>query len=262
MAYRVRTESFEGPFDLLLYLVNRQRIDIGSVNISEIASQYLAEVEHMKRLDLDVASDFLVVAATLLELKAASLVEADVDDLEEEFLGLDADEARNMLLSQLLRYKQYKNAAAAFDTMMVEASKRHVRSFGPPCEFMGLMPDYLAGMTLDKLARYYVECYTRRDTFLLESEHIASKPIALEGYLQSLHQRISRDKRFRFSEVVPEGSRPEIVVVAFLAVLELLKRNMVTVRQRGAFGDIEVSYIEGSGSLAESGPIEEYGEVS
>ena len=262
MAYRVRTENFEGPFDLLLYLVNRQRIDIGSVNVSEIANQYLIEVERMKRLDLDVASDFLVVAATLLELKAASLVEADADDLDEEYSGIEADDAREMLLSQLLCYKQYKNAAEAFERMLSEASKRHVRSFGPPREFVGLMPDYLAGMTLEKLARYYVECYTRRDIFLLESEHIASKPIALESYLRSFHQRISSEKRFRFSEVVPAGSRPEVVVVAFLAVLELLKRNMVTVRQRGAFGDIEVSYIEGSGTLAESGPIEEYGEVS
>ena len=80
MAYRVRTESFEGPFDLLLYLVNRQRVDIGSVNISQIASQYLDEIERMKRLDLDVASDFLVVASTLLEIKAATLVEADTSD--------------------------------------------------------------------------------------------------------------------------------------------------------------------------------------
>ncbi|MDO4532649.1 MAG: segregation/condensation protein A [Coriobacteriia bacterium] len=261
MAYRVRTESFEGPFDLLLYLVNRQRIDIGSVNISEIASQYLDEVERMKRLDLDVASDFLVVAATLLEIKAASLVDAEADELDEELADIDADDAREMLLSQLLQYKQYKNAAAAFDTMMFEASKRHVRSFGPPPEFMNLMPDYLAGMTLEDLARHYVECYMRRDTFLLESEHIASKPIPLEGYLRSLHKRISSQKSFRFSEIVPSGASAEIVVVTFLAILELLKRNMVTVRQRGVFGDIVVKYIEGSGSLAESGPIEEYGEV-
>ena len=74
MSYRVRTDSFEGPFDLLLYLVSRQKVDIGAINITEIADQYLTEVARLQNLDLDVASDFLLVASTLLEIKADSLL--------------------------------------------------------------------------------------------------------------------------------------------------------------------------------------------
>ena len=262
MAYRVRTDSFEGPFDLLLHLVTSQRIDIGSVNISHIADQYLDEIERMKRLDLDVASDFLVVAATLLELKAASLVDASSNEDESEFEGLAADEAREMLLGRLYEYKKYKNASVMLDTRMSEVGKSHPRTYGAPVEFQGLLPDYLVNVKLEDLSRIFVECCSRRDTFLLESEHIASKPIAVEVYVQSLHQRICTQKVFRFSEIAPAGSPPELVVVNFLAVLELLKRNMITVRQRGRFGDIEIQYVEGSGSLAESGPIDEYGEAS
>ena len=97
MSYRVSTQVYSGPFDLLLQLVSRQKVDIGSISISEVAEQYLAEVERLEALDLDVASDFLLVAATLLDIKAASLVPDDSsnvtedDDLDDEFSGLDAD---------------------------------------------------------------------------------------------------------------------------------------------------------------------------
>ena len=262
MAYRIRTESFEGPFDLLLYLVNRQRIDIGSVNISEIANQYLDEVERMKRLDLDVASDFLVVAATLLEIKAASLVEADDEDDDDEFDGIGASEAREVLYGRLIDYKKYKNAAAGLNDRMLEHGKMHARHFGAPSEFLHLMPDYLANVTLEDLAKRYVSCYTRRDAFLLESEHIASKPIAVEKYVTGLLDRIRVQKRFRFSEIAPAGSSTDVIVVSFLAILELLKRNMVTVWQDGPFGDIEIDYVEGSGVIDPADPVDEYGEVS
>ncbi len=246
---------------MLLYLVNRQRIDIGSVNISEIANQYLDEVERMKRLDLDVVSDFLVVAATLLEIKAANLVAADDADDDDEFEGIGASEAREVLYSRLIEYKKYKNAAAGLNRMLLERGKMCARHFGPPAEFLQLMPDYLANVTLEDLAKRYVSCYTRRDAFLLESEHIASKPIAVERYVTSLLDRIRVQKRFRFSEIAPAGSPNEIIVVTFLAILELLKRNMVTAWQDGPFGDIEIDYVEGSGVIDPADPVEEYGEV-
>ena len=82
MSYRVRMDSFEGPFDLLLYLVSRQRVDIGSISVSEIVDQYLEHIAHMRQLDLEVASDFLVVASTLLEIKAAALIPQDSPDVD------------------------------------------------------------------------------------------------------------------------------------------------------------------------------------
>ena len=123
MSYRVSTQVYSGPFDLLLQLVTRQKVDIGAISISEVAEQYLAEVERIEALDLDVASDFLLVAATLLDIKAASLVpqeaprkadddDEDDDDLE-ELSALDGDALREVLIQRLIAYKQFKGAAAA-----------------------------------------------------------------------------------------------------------------------------------------------------
>ena len=100
MSYRVRTESFEGPFDLLLYLVGRQRVDIGSISVNDIVNQYLDEIERMRALDLDVASDFLLVASTLLEIKAQSLIPAETDETDEDLTELTPSQARDMLVEK------------------------------------------------------------------------------------------------------------------------------------------------------------------
>lgn len=251
MAYRVRTEGFEGPFDLLLYLVSRQRIDIGSISISQITDQYLAEIHRMRALDLDVASDFLVVASTLLEIKAASLIpDADSDqDVDEDLQELAPNQAREVLLQRLLTYKQFKNAAAGLESRGIAAGRSHVRTFGPPAEFMNLYPDYLEGVTLDSLAYLCVSALTRRDEFLLESEHIAAKPIPVETLVRALHARIANEKHLRYSQIVNRNTPVPIAIVNFLAILELYKRNMVRLTQCTNFGDIDIEYIEGSGDL-------------
>ena len=104
MSYKVRIDSFEGPFDLLLYLVSRQKVDIGAISITEIADQYLAGVSRMETLDLDVASDFLLVASTLLEIKAQSLIPRERDELDDDLAELAPSEARVMLVERIMEY--------------------------------------------------------------------------------------------------------------------------------------------------------------
>lgn len=253
MAYKVRIDSFEGPFDLLLYLVSRQKVDIGTISITQIADQYLEEVARMESLDLDVASDFLLVASTLLEIKAESLIPRERDAVEDEFAELAPSEARDILVARLLEYKQYKNAAAALGARFEAEARIHVRPFGPDAQFLGLMPDFLRGVTLDSLALLCANAMARREVFLLESEHIAAKPIPVETHVRAIHRRISTVKNLKFSELVTAETPAEIVVVTFLAVLELYKRTMVKVEQPEPFGDIHISFIEGSGELTFDG---------
>lgn len=261
MSYRVRIESFEGPFDLLLYLVSRQKVDIGAISITQIADQYLDEITRMGALDLDVASDFLLVAATLLKIKADSLVPSERDEIEDEFDEIEPSEARDILVGRLVTYKQFKNAAVALGARFEAEARMHPRPFGPDPEFLGLMPDYLRGVELVDLAEIAAHALARREVFLLESEHIAAKPIPVEDYVRSIHGRIAREKRVRFSQLVTKSDPAAIVVVTFLAVLELYKRNMVTVEQLEQFGDIDIRYIEGSGELAlENDPLTSVGE--
>lgn len=249
VAFNVKTEAFEGPFDLLLYLVSRKRVDIGAISINEIADQYLAEVSRIQMLDLDVASDFLLVASTLLEIKAQSLIPREHDGLDEEIAELSTEDAREMLIGRLVTYKQYKNASDALYRRYLDEGRLHVRPFGPDPSFLDLMPDFLAGVTIDALGMLAANAMARREIFLLESEHIAAKPIPVEVHVRAIHARIRDKKSLSFSQLVAGDTRPALVVVTFLAILELYKRQMVRLEQASQFGDIEIRYIEGSGSL-------------
>ncbi|MDI6900505.1 MAG: segregation/condensation protein A [Anaerosomatales bacterium] len=247
MGYTVKTDVFEGPFDLLLHLVAKQKVDVAELSIAEIADQYLAHVERMRDLDLDVASDFLLVAATLLELKAARMLPETADAALEEFDDLPPEEARELLIARLLTYKQFKNASLELSGRYEAAARTHPRAAGLEEPFLHLMPDFLEGVTLHTLAVTCAELVFRREIFLLEAEHIASAPISLEDHVDLVAHRVRRERRVSFSELVYAGASREEVVVTFLAILELYKRGEVVLRQETIFGDIEVETIENEG---------------
>lgn len=253
MSYRVQTQAYSGPFDLLLQLVSRQRVDIGAISISEVADQYLAEVERMGELDLDVASDFVLVAATLLDIKAASLVPdepagrpADDDEEDDDLEGLTADEAREVLVARLIAYKQFRNAAAALGSRMEAEARMHPRTAGPDPVFLGTMPDYLEGVTLRGLAVICADLDSRREGFLLEAEHIAPKRLPVALTVASV-DRVTRNRaHLLFSDLVSKDAAPEQVVVTFLAVLQLFKLGSIRVTQAENFGPIEIERVEGA----------------
>lgn len=246
MSYRVHIDAYQGPFDLLLKLVSRQRIDIGQISIAEIADQYLAEVERMKDLDLDVASDFLVVASTLLQIKAASLIPSQdslEEELDDEFADLTPEQTRDILVERLLVYKKFKNAGAALGARMENESHMHPREAGIEPEFLGVMPDYLEGVTLHELAVICADIAARRDTFLLEAEHIAAVPISMEQHVESIYRTMQRTKFRSFSDLVGPEPTPELIVVTFLAMLELYKRGVVTIKQDHVFDEIDLTIV-------------------
>ena len=256
MSYKVNTATYSGPFDLLLQLVSRQKVAIGSISISEVADQYLAEVDAMEELDLDVASDFVLVASTLLDMKAHALVPQDVslkssydeDEYDDELDGLSPDEAREVLIARLIAYKQFRNAGAALGSRMEEESYMFPRSVGPDPDFLNLMPDYLEGITLRSLAVICADIDSKRETFLLEAEHVAPKRLPVALTVASV-DRLTRSKgKVTFSELLDGQDTPEIVVANFLAVLELFKRGLVRVQQDVIFGEIEIEHIEGADS--------------
>jgi len=241
--YTVKTDVFEGPFDLLLYLVSRQKVDVSAISIADVSDQYLEHIDRMTDLDLDVASDFLLVAATLLEIKAASLLPKEEAYFGDELDDLSPDEARDILVARLVAYKQFKNAASELSARMEAEDRMHPRQAGLEPEFLGLMPDYLEGMTLRGLAVVCADLIHRREVFLLEAEHVAAMPISLELHAESVRRRLQRDGSARFSELVGDGADSELVVVTLLAVLELYKRGFVEVRQDELFGDIVVTHL-------------------
>lgn len=255
MSYKVRTQAFSGPFDLLLQLVTRQKVTIGSISIAEVANQYLEEVERMRDLDLDVASDFVLVASTLLDIKAASLVPAeparraavdDADDEDDDLADMDPEEAREVLIARLIAYKQFRGAAAALAARSEAEARMHPRMVGADPEFLGFMPDYLEGISLRSLAVICADIDSKRETFLLESEHIAPKRLPVALTIASVDRLVRSRRHVTFTELVGEDSTPEVVVANFLAILELFKRGLVRVSQSEIFGEIDVDHIEGT----------------
>lgn len=256
MSYKVNTATYSGPFDLLLQLVSRQKVAIGSISISEVADQYLAEVDAMEELDLDVASDFVLVASTLLDMKAHALVPQDIslkssydeDEYDDELDGLSPDEAREVLIARLIAYKQFRNAGAALGSRMEAESYMFPRSVGPDPDFLNLMPDYLEGITLRSLAVICADIDSKRETFLLEAEHVAPKRLPVALTVASVDCLTRSKGKVTFSELLDGQDTPEIVVANFLAVLELFKRGLVRVQQDAIFGEIEIEHIEGADS--------------
>jgi len=250
MGYRVSTAGFEGPFDLLLQLVTRQKVDIGAVSVSSIADQYLAEMGRMGDLDLDVASDFVLVASSLLDLKAASLVPHDdaprEADADEDFEDLSPEEVRDVLVARLMAYRQFKNAAAALGSRAEAEARMHPRTAGPDPEFLNLMPDYLEGVLLSTLGNICAEFVGKRETFLLESEHIAPKRMPLETRVEQVDSHVRAVKHLTFEELVANDPSVPNRVVSLLALLELNKRQSIVLTQPQTFGTITIDAVEGA----------------
>ncbi len=255
MSYNVKTQAYSGPFDLLLQLVSRQKLDIGSISIAEVADQYMREVQSMGELDLDVASDFVLVASTLLDMKAAALVpnepqrprkEEEEEDDEDDLANLSPDEAREVLIARLIAYKQFRNAAAALGSRMEAESLMEPRTAGPDPEFMGLMPDYLEGITLRSLAVICADLDSRRQGFLLEAEHIAPKRLPIALTVASVDRVTRAHPLVSFSDLLDGDLRPETIVATFLAILELEKCGSVVLTQEHTFGEIDVARVEGA----------------
>jgi segregation and condensation protein A len=265
MSYRVKIESFEGPFDLLLSLVSESKVDVANISVSEIADQYLATIQQMRHLDMEVASDFLVVASTLLQLKAQAMLpkETPEEDVDEELEELAPDDAREILIARLVAYRQFKNVAAMLQTRAGQMERLHARHAGLEPQFMGLLPDFLADITLHELAVIAAGLSVKRESFLLEADHIAAKPLAVETRLEQIKARLERAGTMSFMQMIEGEKSTPMIVVSFLAMLELYHRGMVDIDQDGLFESIQVTYREEGDWIPahireETSPVDEY----
>lgn len=250
MSYRVSTAGFEGPFDLLLALVARQKVDIGTVSVSDVTDQFLAEVQRLQDMDLDVASDFVVVASALLEIKAASLVpheeargsaSSDIEGLDEE--SLTPDQLREALVDRLMIYRQFKSAALVLQARGTAQARMHSRTAGPDPDMVDVMPDYLKDVTLEQIAQACARLVGRKERLLLESEHIAARRIPLEDRVDQVRGTLKTRTTMTFEELVETDPSVQNRVVSLLALLELNKRRQLTLEQRELFGAITIRWI-------------------
>jgi segregation and condensation protein A len=239
--YEVSTSVFEGPFDLLLHLITSEQVDVYEVSLSRIVDGYLAELDRMDHLDLDVATEFLLIAATLIELKTKRLLPGHDDtDLDEE-LQLYAE--RDTLLARLLECKTFKDAAADLERMARLAGRSHPRMAGLEERFIDVAPDILAGVTPADLANALVRALTPKPVPRVDLDHVAPIRASVRDALEELVIELPRAGRTTFRHLTGHHRERLEVIVRFLAVLELYKRGLVDIDQAGNFGELQIAWV-------------------
>ena len=241
MKYAVSTPTFDGPFDLLLHLILREEVDIHEISLSNIVTAYLEEVSRMPTVDLDLATEFLLIAATLIELKTRRLLPGKDDgDLDEE---LALWEERDLLLARLLDCKTFKDVASVFSDLVSRADLSFPRMAGPEERFASLMPDLLEGVSPLRLQRAYLRAAAQKPPKVIGLEHVAPIRASVAEALVTVSDRLRIDGRTTFRRLV-DGITDRIeIVVRFLAILELFKQGRVDLGQVERFGEIEVIWL-------------------
>ena len=254
MAISYKLEKFEGPLDLLLHLIDKNKVDIYDIPIVEITRQYLEYVNQMEREDLNIVSDFLVMAATLLDIKSRMLLPAKEDEEGEE------EDPRAELVARLLEYKRYKMMAQELLDLEEDAQgilfkpptvPKEVAKYEPPVD----LDQLLDGLTLAKLQRIFEGVMKRQedkvDPIRSSFGTIKKEPVSLEERVMDVLRFARKKRRFSFRQMLTrQGDKLEIVVT-FLAVLELMKVGKLSLTQEHTFDDIEIEILEKEGEETE-----------
>ncbi len=234
MIYRIRLTNFEGPLDLLLYFIKRDKLNIYDIPIARITHEFLEYVRLMKMLNLEVVGDFLVTASMLLQIKARMLLpKPESEETEEE-------DPRTELVHRLLEYKRYKEAAEALAERHQQYRYYLYRAIPDPTPAQMVEPVYKNASLLDLL--------TALKHVLEKAENAASEshvhtvelpPVSVEAQAEFLLNEVKRHGEITFQQLV-EGMERLVIIATFLALLELIKHQMVGVRQAAVFDDIIV----------------------
>lgn len=241
MAYEVHTPVFDGPFDLLLHLILREQVDLYEVPLARIVDAFLAELDQLRGVDLGTATEFLLIAATLVELKARRLLPEDDDvDLDDE---LSLWEERDLLLARLLECKTFKDAAGIMELAIELAGRSAPRVAGPDERFADLQPDFLAGVTAEDLRRAFIKAVTPKPPPRVNIDHLPSMRISVFDAITEVADEVRRVGRLSFRRLcVGLGDRLE-VVVRFLAVLELYKQGHIELEQASSMAALELHWV-------------------
>ena len=218
----------------------REEVDIHEISLSTIVDAYLAELSKMQELDLEIATEFLLIAATLIELKARRLLPGKENvDLDEE---LALWEERDLLLARLLECKTFKDVAKILATFVDDADRVYARNVGPDERFADVTPDLLEGITLDKLQNGFIRAITPRPRNELNLFHVSPIRFTVAEAVEELMDELPRMGSSSFRAITKGLVERLEVVVRFLALLEMYKQGWIEIDQADRFGDITVQW--------------------
>lgn len=253
--FSVHLDVFEGPFDLLLGLISKHQLDVTSVALSQVTDEFLVHIRALgPTWDLGQATDFLVVAATLLDLKAARLLpSAQVED--EEDLALL--EARDLLFARLLQYRAYKQAAGQLATMLAGESRRYPSQVSLEPRFAGLLPEVLLGIGPEQFAALAVRALTPRPRPEVALDHVHGGTVSVREQMALLRERLRRTGGGSFRALTADCQGTLEVVARFLGVLELYHEGVVAFEQVEALGDLHVRWTGDSAAAPAAAPADQ-----
>ena len=258
MAYDVHLDVYDGPFDLLLRLITSDEVDLYEIRLSSIVDAFLAELERHEHLDLNLATEFLLIAATLVELKCRRLLPGNDDvELDEE---LSLFEARDYLLARLVENRTFQSAASALLSAEHLAARSLARRVGPDERFLGLQPDLLARVTPELLLAKAKAALQDRPVPVVDTSHVHMDEISVAETLDDLCARLPQMGRTTLRDLSAEMATTSAVVACFLALLELFKRELVDLQQSGTFGSLEVIWTGGT-SVHDVSGIDDYDQL-
>ncbi len=245
MDLTVKLQAFEGPLDLLLHLLDKNKVNIYDIPIVEITNQYMEYIREMQRQDLDIMSEFMVMAAMLIDIKAKMLLPAPKTDEDGE-----AEDPRAQLVQQLLEYKMYKYISSELRDRQMDASRvlfkaptipKEVSAYEEPVDLEKLV----AGLTLDKLNDIFRSIMKKQvdkiDPIRSKFGKIQKEELSLEDCMHALEDYAKSHRQFSFRGLLGGAKSKTEVIVTFLAILELMKVGAILISQEEIFDDIQIT---------------------
>ena len=241
MDYKVTLESFEGPLDLLLNLISKTKIDIYDIPIHIITQQYMVYIYHMEELDLEIASDFLVMASTLIEIKSKMLLPKEKIVLEGEEFEIDP---REELIMQILEYKKFKEVA----DRLKEFEKEKSKTFYKLKEDLSIYDEEEINFDefdLDLLVDALNEMIARRglDEEKIDLETIKKEEYRISDCIDIIFKKLKEYKSIKFDDLIDINAKKNEIIAYFLSLLELIRTNDIMVKQEGAFSELIIERV-------------------
>jgi|TARA_B110000438_G_scaffold36886_2_gene36647 segregation and condensation protein A len=239
MSYRIQLENFEGPMDLLLYFIRRDELDIYDIPISKITKEFIETIEEWKKVNMAIAGEFIVMASTLMRVKARMMIPRPELDDEGEVIDPRAE-----LMNQLIDYKRFRDVAEMLEMMSIKRSQVTPRQFEQEIlEIEGNdLGSILHDVSLYDLARVFKEAMENRP--VISQFELSREPIRLEEQKEFIFKHFDGEGRLRFSTLIDKLATRMELIVTFLAVLDMVRDGTCTFDQSSTFGDIELIYLK------------------
>ena len=238
MDYKVTIDNFDGPLDLLLHLIKKSDIDIYDIKIEEITKQYLDYISAMKKMDLDIASEYLVMASELMEIKSSMLLPNEKMD-DDEY----KEDPRENLINRLIEYKRYKEITTELEELEEERNKEYTRESSSLKEFKIETPIDLGDISLNDLMNAFQKFLDRKNEERTLNTKVTKKGYSVSLRSKEIHNILKEKKKVEFEELFEEYNK-EYLVVTFISILDLVKKHNITIKQENNFSKIFLSLKE------------------